>query len=42
MFQPPRKYFTEGAQREAIHKSSVHQTQDINLRFIKKVARSIS
>ena len=35
-------YFTEGAQREAIHKSSVDQTQDINLRFIKKVARSIT
>ena len=37
-----KKKCTEGAQREAIHKSSVDQTQDINLRFIKKVARSIT
>ena len=37
----PEKNFTEEAQREAIHKSSIDQTQDINLNYMWKVARFI-
>ena len=35
----PEKFFTEEGQREAIHKSSIDQTQDVNLNYMWKVAR---
>ena len=41
MFQPARKVFTEKAQREAIHNSSIDETQDFDLNYIRKVARSV-
>ena len=35
----PEKFFTEEGQREAIHKSSIDQTQGVNLNYMWKVAR---